>query len=224
MPALPPVPKVLRIRFIGKDAADNEVGTHLNVEYGGGAPTVAQLNSFGGSVISAWNSGLQALVDTGFTATSVQTQDLSSPTSAEGLFTTSDGGTRSGTPLPLSICFSIQYQTALRRRGGHWHGQWRAGVQADTATTQTWTSSFVTTFLGGFQTFITALLGSPWSGGGPLTHVGVQYYGPPNRTITSSTGRVRTVSTLLATPVVYPVTGYGAFVRLGSQRRRLGKG
>lgn len=71
--------------------------------------------------------------------------------------------------------------------------------------------------------FLGGIAAAGWSGAGTLGTVGVQYYGPPNRTITGSTGRVRTVSTLLATPVVWPVTGLNANARLGSMRRRLGK-
>lgn len=215
--------KVLSVRLVGSDASDAKLGTRFFIAYAIGAPTVAECDTFATAVATAWNSNLAAFTDEGFTLTTVDVADLSSDTSSVGVATVSHAGTRSGTALPLSTCFSLQYLTTLRRRGGHWHGQWRFGVQGDLANVQTWESTFVSGVEGNFLDFMEAVEAAGWSGSGALSHVGVQYYGPPNRTVTGSTGRVRTVSTLLETPVPYPVIGYNAFTRLGSQRRRLGK-
>lgn len=221
MPALPNVPKVLRVRVLGVEGSDTSLGTHQTFQYSGTAPTVAQLTTLGGAIASAWNVDIAPLVTPDFQLNEILIQDLSSATSAVAAVATSHLGTRAGGNLPQNVAFSAQYQTTLRRRGGRWHGQWRMGSIADMATTQTWTGTFVTSALNGIQAFINAVDAAVWAGGGALSHVGVQYYGPPNRTVTSSSGRVRTVSSLLATPVVYPVVGYGAFPRLGSMRRRL---
>lgn len=222
-PALPPVGQVVACRVIGTDVNDIDVGTHFDIHYASTAPNTGELNTFAGAIASAWVAELAALTPDDFTLKTIDCVDLSTASSPTGQWTGSDAGTRGATTLPLSTAFTLQYHTALRRRGGHWHGQWRFGVNGDLQNAQTWTSSFVSATLSNWNTFISSVLSAGWSGSGTLTHVGVQYYGPPNRTITGSTGRVRTVSTILVTPEVWPVTGYGAFTRLGSQRRRLGK-
>lgn len=223
MPALAPVAKVVAVRMLGVDAADNRVGTHFDISYASAAPTVAQLNTFATAVATAWESDLVGLVSTDFTLDLVTAVDLTSPTASSGEAVVSHAGTRSGTALPLSAAFTLNYLTGLRRRGGRWHGQHRFGVIGDLQTPQTWTSSFITSVLTSWGNFMTAVLAAGWASSGSLAHVGVQYYGPPNRTITSSTGRVRTVSTALVTPGQYAVTGYAAYSRIGSQRKRLGK-
>ena len=209
--------------MIGSDASDIEVGTHFTMAYSGSAGTAAEYSTFATGVSSAWNTNLAGLTPTDFSLTSVTVEDLTSASSPVGAWTGTIAGTRSGSGLALNVAFSLEYKTNLRRRGGRWHGQHRFGVDADLATVQTWTTGMITSVLTDWTAFIAAVAADVWSGGGALTHVGVQYFGPPNRTITGSTGRVRTVSTPLVTPVQWPVTSYGAKPRLGSARKRLGK-
>ena len=223
MPALAPVAKVVRVRWTGTDANDDAVGTHVDIAYSGSAPSTAELNTFCTAVGTAWNTYLASVTPDDFTLTAVEAEDLTSPTASIGAAVVSHAGTATGTPPPLGTAFTLQYQVNLRRRGGHFHGQHRFGVMSDLQTAQTWTTGFVASVLTQWGEFIAAVLADTWSGAGALTHVGIGYYGPPNRTITGSTGRVRTVSTALAFPVVYPVIGYAANTRLGSQRKRLGK-
>lgn len=222
-PALPPVASTLQVRLVGSDAADSKLGTRFYIKYGGAGGSVTEYDTFSTAVATAWNSNLAQYADEGYTLTNVYVADLTSDTSPIGEATVSHAGTNAHTALPLSTCFTLQYLTTLRRRGGHWHGQWRLGTTNELQTPQTWTSAFVGDVEASFLTFMEAVEAAGWSGAGTLSHVGVGYYGPPNRTITGSTGRVRTVSTLLETPDVYPIIGYTAFTRLGSQRKRLGK-
>ena len=222
MPALAPVSKVLQVRWLGTDATDISVGSRMFVQYGGAAPTSAQLNTYCAGVATGWVTNMAPVTDTGFTLTEVTAVDLSTPSSATGVALVSHPGTRVGNPLPLNVAQTIHLPTALRRRGGRWHIQLRAGVDTDLATPQTWNAPWLTAVINAFGGFTGPFGNAPWPSGGPLAIVGVQYYGPPNRTITSSTGRVRTVSTPLAVPVVWPVVGVAtARTILGSQRRRL---
>lgn len=223
VPALPPIAKVIRVRVIGTDSADNEVGTHFTLQYTGTAGTTAEYNTLATTISNEWNTYLAPVTPSDFTLTSVVIQDLSSATSPQGMWTGTIAGSRSGSGLPLNVAFSLEYQTNLRRRGGRWHGQWRFGVDGDLATQQTWSGSAITAFLTAFEDFIAAVIAAVWSGGGALTHIGVQYNGPPNRIVTSASGRVHTASTPLVTPLPYAVVSYAAKPRLGSQRKRLGK-
>jgi hypothetical protein len=61
---------------------------------------------------------------------------------------------------------------------------------------------------------------------GPATitdQVNVSYYGPPNRLITGSTGRVKTISTMRADPIVDTITGISCSSIPANQRRRSGQ-
>lgn len=223
MPALPPVTRVVRIRLISTESTDLSIGSSFFLQYSGSAPSAPQLTTFNTSVGTAWAADIAPLSPQDLTLTEVISVDLSSNSSSQAATTVSHAGTRAGGGLPLNVAFSLQNHTQLRRRGGHWRQQLRVGTTTDLASQSNWTSAFVTAVESGWQSFITACETAEWPGAGSMVAVGIQYYGPPNRTITSSTGRVRTVSTLLPTPVVWPITGYGAFPRLGSQRRRLGK-
>lgn len=217
------MPKVIEVRVLGNEEGEVHFGSRVFLQYSGTGGTTAEYNSFASSVASAWSSDLAASTTADYTLTEVQVIDLSSATSPTGLWTGTEVGTRAGAALAQNVAYTLNYETALRRRGGHFHGQWRWGTASDLANSRNWTTGAVTSLNANFVSFMTAILADVWSGGTALAHVGVQYYGPPNRTITGSTGRVRTVSTLLAAPVTYSVTGYAAFTRLGSQRRRLGK-
>lgn len=223
MPALPPVPKVIKVRLIGNSSNDSDVGTGFDISYSGSAPSIAELNTFAAAIGTAWNSTLGALADVNFTMTTCEVADLTSSTAFTGSATFSHAGTATGATLPLSVAATVDYLVNLRRRGGHWHGQWRLGTQSSVSTSQVWSTTFTGNLVAEMTAFIVDVVAATWSGAGTLAHVAVGYYGPPNRTITSSTGRVRTVSTLLAVPDVFPVVGYRAFTRFGSQRRRLGK-
>lgn len=223
LPALPPVPGVIQARFIGTDASDVNLGSTLHIKYAGAAPTISQLQTFATAIGTAWASQMAPITDTGFTLTKIECADLSSSTAAVAEVPVSHPGTRAGVALPLNVAFTLQELTQLRRRGGHWHIQLRAGVQADLASPQDWAPAFVSDVINAANAWLGLIAGDGWPGAGQITFVGVQYYGPPNRTITGSTGRVRTVSTLLEVPQTYTVTGLNANTRLGSQRRRLGK-
>lgn len=230
MPALPPVPSVIRVRWLLDENSDDEVGTSIFLQYSGAGGDTSDYDTFATAVATAWNTDLAAMTISTATLTTVTVEDLTSAGSPVGAATVSHAGTRSGGELPLSVAFSLQYHTLLRRRGGRWHGQHRMGTDTDLSTSQLWTTAFVTDVLTAWSSFMTSVLGSVWPGGTSLKHVGVQYYGPPNKLHVSGSGRTTTVSSLAGTPgadltepAVWPVSGYGAFTRLGSQRKRLGK-
>lgn len=222
MPALPPVPSVLRLRWIGTDAADTAVGSHLFFRYGGTAPSSAQLATQAAAWGNIWATNMAPITDVGYTLSVIEIIDLSSPTSATTETPVSHAGTRTGAALPLNVAFTVGLTTNLRRRGGHWHAQVRCGVQGDLNNPQQWTAAFVSAFTTAWTGFVGGIQNSLWSGATSMAPVGVQYYGPPNKLVTNSSGRVRTVSSLLATPVVYPAQAFTYRTRLGSARRRLG--
>lgn len=222
MPKLPDVPSVIRVRWIGTDAADTALGSHITFRYSGAAPSSAQLAAIAPTWGNLWATNMAPVTDTGYTLTLLEIIDLSSSTSAVAEVSMTHAGTRVGAALPLNVAFNMAYITNLRRRGGHWRAEVRAGVQTDLATPQTWSATFVTAFTSAWTGFIGGMQGSLWSGATSMAPVAVQYFGPPNIVKTNASGRVKTVSSQLAVPNVFPISAFVGKTRLGSQRRRLG--
>jgi hypothetical protein len=107
-----------------------------------------------------------------------------------------------------------------RYRGGKPRGYWPLGTATDLQTRQTWTSDFTSAAVTILQNIYSQNNDQSADGCTITNQVNVSYYGPPNRIITGSTGRVRTVSTVRAVPIVDSVTAVSINDRLASQRRR----
>lgn len=223
MPALPNVPSVIRMRLKFTLGSDTDVLPHSYWEYTGGAPTNAQLVTMATGIESSLVTAMTGMFNANTTWTAVELTDLSSPTAAVGEFTFSHVGTRSGSNLPASAAANIAFQIARRYRGGKPRTEMPWFTQGDLNTSQTWNTTSIANANTTWGDVQTAMTSNIWSGGGSISQVNVSYYGPPNRTVTSSTGRVRTISTTRAIPLIDPVLSYGCQSRVGSVRRRLGK-
>ena len=205
------------------------VGSDLDViprsywEYTGTAPTDAQLVTMATGIFSSNASGFGSLLADSSYFTGVELVDLSSDTAAIGEYFSSHTGTRGAGELPASAAADIAFSIARRYRGGKPHTELPFGIASDLQTGQTWTSSFITAAQGQWTNLVASMTSELWTGGGTISQVNVSYYGPPNRTVTSSTGRVRTISTTRTTPLIDPVLSFACQSRLGTVRRRLGK-
>lgn len=194
--------------------------TRFFVQYTGTAPVNADLNTFNGSVSSAYNTNLKALVDTDTVLTQLESVDLTSATGAVATTAASVTGTRAGNTTPNEAAVVISYEISRRYRGGHPRGYWRAGVVTDLATTRTWSTSFLSSLKTGYNAFMTSVLAAGWTGAGTLTHVNVSYYHGFTVVINPITGRARNVPSLRTTPVVDLVTDIICRPGVGTQRRR----
>ena len=220
MPALPDVPGVIRFEVnftVGTDAA---ALVRAYWSYTGGVPTPGDMAAFAGQLYSAYSGPGVALYHTDTTLDLVQCVDLSSSTGSTGEAAGPLVGTRAGESLGADVCALMNFSIGRRYRGGKPRMYLPYGVADDLLTRQTWTSGAISDFGGGYaDTWLT--LDGYSSGAITLgRQVNVSYYGPPNRIITGSTGRVRTVSTARAVPIVDVVTSVAANNHLGSQRRR----
>lgn len=211
----------MRLQF--KVGADLDVLPHSYWEYSGTAPTTTQLGTMASGLFTSLTSPFEGLLISTSAFTGVELVDLSSATAATGSHFGTATGTRSGTELPASAAADIAFTIARRYRGGKPHTEMPFGSASDLNTPQDWSSSFVTAVNTAWGDVQSAMTSNIWSGGGSLSQVNVSYYGPPNRTVTSSTGRVRTISTTRTTPLVDAILSYGCQTRLGTVRRRLGK-
>lgn len=220
MPALPNVPKVVRLDFFLTKGADTRVRDRMYVQYSGAGPSVADMATFVLNVSGAWGTNIAPLEDTATSLTSVQGTDLTSATGAQAINSIARPGTRAGTGLPAAVSPVIRFKVARRYRGGHPRMYVPAGVGTDTTNAQQWTSAFLTALLNGWQAFITNIGTGPPASFGTLSHVNVSYFqGFTNKTFPS--GRVHAVPSLrIGGPAVDTVISYSINPNFASQRRR----
>jgi hypothetical protein len=220
MPALAPVTKVLKvvIQQALVDAASYLIN-RLFYSYSGTAPTDAELDTFSGSVGTAWIDNITPLQNDIVSLKGVQTEDLTSSTSGVGAAVEDNVGTRSGAALAAGTAFVVAEEIARRYRGGHPRVYLYVGVATDLAAAFAWTGTFAADVVTAFGAFDTAVQAAGWSGAGTLTPVNVSYFsGFTNHTYPS--GRTRPIPTPRVTPVVDPILSFIGRESVGSQRRR----
>lgn len=220
MPALPPVPKVLRFDHNMTVGEDLHAKSRFFIQYSGTAPTNSDLAALGSALTTSWNSRMKPLQSTAQELDSVDITDLSSPTAATRHALVALEGTRSGTPLPADIAALYSMAVHRRYRGGHPRIYWPLGVVADLADQQKWSAAAVTAFEAGIGNYIQDIIDDAWSGAGTMTLVSPSYY--EGFTVhTGVTGRARNVSTPRTTPLVDAIVSAAVQVGLASIRKRL---
>ena len=220
MPARPFVSKVLQITLQQlMISATRDIINRLFFQYAGTAPTDAQLDTLATAISGSWGTNLKSLYNLDHRLESVAVEDLSSATSATGIDTTSQAGTRSGATVSAAAAVVCSHSIARRYRGGHPRTYLAAGVSGDLLGVAQWNPSFLGAVATGLSTFIGDVDSAGWTGAGGLQLVNVSYYaGFTNHTYPS--GRTRPIPTLRATPVVDLVSTVVIRNSVGSQRRR----
>jgi hypothetical protein len=220
MPALAPVTKVLKvvIQQLLVDAATALIN-RLFFSYSGTTPTDSDLDGFSGAVAESWQTNMLPLQDDIVGLQGVQTEDLTSATSAVGSATSGDAGTRAGEAVPAGTAFVISSEIARRYRGGHPRTYLYVGVGADLEAAFRWGSAFISEVLTGWTNFIEGVEAGGWSGAGSLDPVNVSYFeGFTNHTYPS--GRTRPIPTPRTPPITDDIVSYIGRASIGSQRRR----
>jgi hypothetical protein len=226
MPALPPVPNVIKSRLFWTIEGDPFAVTILFYHYTSAAPDDPDLSTMNTALNAAVTSDLPAMFQSGVTLEGNDSRDLSDPGGAYATITNPTPGTRAGTRLAPGTAAVSNYHVRQSYRGGKPRGYFPFGVGADVSTTGLWSDAFVTDA----DNAINSALNTVEDTFGGLTidkQCVVSYYGPPNRVITNpTTGRARTVSTRrdapggTGHPLVYIITTRGVTKVIGSQRRR----
>jgi hypothetical protein len=219
MPALPNVPNVVRILLKQTLNEDLDVLNRVYLSFGSGTFSAADALALASTVFTAWGAHMAAVESTDLSLVEVLIEDLTSPSGATGAATGSTPGTIVGSVLSAGAAFVIRKHVQRRYRGGHPRLYFGGMVSAGLHDAQTWDGTFATTFLGGFEAFMTAIISGAPAGHGSWADVNVSYYeGFHNFTFPS--GRTRPIPTLRGTPLVDLVTGYNYNPKVGSQRRR----
>jgi hypothetical protein len=115
----------------------------------------------------------------------------------------------------------INYPIGRRYRGGKPRSYLPWGTSADLNDAQTWDTTPLADFHTGWTAILAAVVAAGPVGSAVIgSQCNVSYYGPPNRIITGSTGRVRTISTTRSTPIIDDLPSFSVNRKLASQRRR----
>jgi len=220
MPALAPVPGVLKYRFMHHVGTDTNVGSHLYFRTVT-SPTQAQIQSAADAAHNAWVTNFAPLCSTSNGLNQVIVMDLSSPSSPLGVNTTAAAGTLGGLPNPASTCCLLNIPVPRRYRGGKPRVYWPLGSGAELASPQAWVGTFVTSLNSAWVALGTAITSNltTWAPSAGL--VSVSYY-LGGEWKPDQNGNYHRVPTPRATPLVDVVVGTAAFSATPStQRRRL---
>lgn len=208
MPALPFTNQVFKVRMLGVAQGQN-IDNVLHASYGGGPALVSDCNNVATLFASSWNTYMCPYLHTSYSLTSVVVQDLTSATAAQGSWSGSHAGTDASAVAPLSVCAVISWTIARRYRGGK-PRTYLGPVASNTSTAgkliPTGQATSIASSAETFRTTIDAYVG------GTLTALDlgcVSYY----------TGKVLRAAGLFEGFT----SGTNVDLRLGSQRRRLGK-
>ncbi len=220
MPALPSVPKVLRVDLHYTVGGDTFAKNRFFLQYAGTAPSNTNLNDLAEETTDQFGFNLQSLMNVDTALSKVEITDLTAPTAAFGTHAEVLTGTRAGAVVTADSCVLESLSIARRYRGGHPRIYWPFGVSADLQTLQTWTNALVAAVAAGLAGFYATLEAAVWAGGVSLQQVSVSYYHLFTVT-TGTTGRARNVSTPRAMPLVDFVTGDNVRNGVATQRKRL---
>lgn len=223
MPPLPSVPKVIKLDLVWKVGEDLTALVRQFWQYTGTAPSTANLTSMLDSISSSSTTELAPLYNSGNELTQLEAVDLSSPTSAQAIVAAAVTGTRSGSSLSADACMVVGNVINRRYRGGHSRSYWPFGTVTDLASAQSWSTGFTGPVLTNLNAWGADVAASVWSGGGALDQVNVSFFEGFVAVENPITHRYRNVPTVRATPLVDLVIDIVPRIRIGSQRRRLGK-
>jgi hypothetical protein len=219
VPALPPVPKVIRLDFIQTYQSDVNVRNRIFFQYSGSGPSATDLSTWLTNIATAWTTNMRSLFTTNHTLAGLLATDLTTNSSPQVQSTPSIAGTRTTPTNSNGVALINKHRLVRRYRGGHSRAYWVAGNNNDITASNLWTNGFITSFTNGWAAFITAITTGQPASFGTITHVNVSYFQNFDNKLFPS-GRQRAVPRLRGTPVVDIVASYAVNPKIGSQRRR----
>lgn len=206
MPPLPSVTNVVLFRLKGTYSGQpwNNI---FHLQYTGAAPSVADLQTIGTSIVSSWTTNIAQLCIASVVLTGVDLADLTNPAASAASITANVPGTRTGSIITTGSAVVSSWQINIRYRGGHPRTYWPAGVAADITSGRLLSAGAQTAFNAAFANW-RASLNALTSGSTTYKMVIVSY----QRNLAPR-----------PTPLIFTVNGVTTHGRLDTQRRRLGK-
>jgi hypothetical protein len=222
MPALPPVPNVIRLDFDFIVGEDLVAKCRRFLQYTGTAPSHTDCVAIANAAAAAFAAHLPRDFRSDVELVQIHVVDLTTPTSGtgDGTFASIPGTGAATSRIPASSAMVESGEIARRYRGGHPRVYWPMGFVEALADSQTWTNAFVTQVQGDLDAFNLALKSITWTGATIANIVSVSFYNG-FRVFTGSTGRARNISIPRVTPLIDAIGSTIARHGVGQIRKRL---
>jgi hypothetical protein len=218
MPALPNVPKVIRVIYEQSLGADFAAINHEYWQYPG-VLSPADLAAWLIDVGNFWGTDLSGEFSPAQSLTAIHAIDLTTPTSPDVTHIVTHIGTRAGGGLPAQVCALENLLIGRRYRGGKPRIYWPFGTETDVQTVDTWFPASVTSFNNALAAFRAGIKAAAPAAMGTPVMVNVSYYAGFTNFV-GVTGRSRPRSTVRAVPLVDIVSDTSINGHLATQRRR----
>lgn len=219
MPALPPVPNVVKT-IIGQTLGeDSNVTTRLYWIYSG-TTSDSIMTEFALDVATVWTTYIEVHCAAEHALVSVSAEDLTSSIAPIGSWAGDNVGSGSGTCVPAGVSMVVKHLIARRYRGGK-PKTFLAG-QSDSALAdqQTWAGGAIATMANDWGNFVAEVISGAPGAMGTVNLVNVSYYEGFLAVQNPITGRWRNVPTVRTDPLIDQITGHLIDAKIGSQRRR----
>ncbi len=221
MPALPPVPNVLKVSLVWAVGDDPIAYNNLHWAYSGGPPSNADCATIAGDVRSSIIAGILPVTRITTAILFTRVTDLTSPSAGVGESHGGAAGGLTGQSLPNDVCVLANAHIARRYRGGKPRAYLPIGAAQYVDTTGDWIAADVTTMNTAWSAFI-AYVSSLTVGTTTLgSSVNVSYYSGFTNVPYGVPTRYRRVPTLRSGgPHIDPITSWSINPVPATQRRR----
>jgi hypothetical protein len=179
-----------------------------HITFGTDFLTAAAASALATGFRNAWNAQIYARLHSSVTLQSVTVQDLGSDLGAIGVNSTPASGIQSGTANAANVALCVSWQHGRHYRGGHPRTYYPGTITTDMTNPTTWAATTLSSWQTTINAYLAAINALSGSGYGPVALSVVHY---------------KMHGSVLADPLVDPITGASIDSRIDSQRRRLGK-
>lgn len=218
MPALPPVPAVLRCALYGfVDNTDTyRWGNVIHFGYTGTAPSNGTCAAIATEFSTMWGTHMSPEQPSPTTLAQVLVTDLTSNTSGEGEWLGTVAGTRGDDSIAANAAMLISYVSPIRYRGGHPRQYLYIGGNADFSGAAEWSTAFTAEGLAHWKAFVEAMLGYTVSGCTLSSFCTISY---TSKEVNPTPPYRRTTPLVLS----LDITSCTSAQEIASQRRRIGR-
>lgn len=223
VPALAPVPGVIKTRLIHTTGSNTNTGWHL-YWHTTTPPTQAQVTNHASVVATNWGSYLAPHHETTTALTEVTATDLSSSTGPVGIWSGNKPGTETGGMLPANVCLLGNFAISRRYRGGKPRVYIPAMTTTDLQDEKHWIIASLSSFQVSWNGFMAAIKSDLQSWAPSAAHCNVSYWSGGSW-VTNPSGRpIWRPTPRPGGPLIDAVTAVTFNPIIGSQRRRLRPG
>lgn len=219
MPALPAVPKTIRLDHNFTSSPNSNIFTRNFIQYTG-VLSLADANTWLATLVTAFGNRWKAHMSSAVSYGGSTLTDLNSSTGVQTGLSAAVAGTVINAVVSNSTCVVVEWEIARRYKGGKARSYMPGGPASLTLDTESWTNAAVVNWRTDFNGWVADMAVAPPVAVGSATPVAVSYY-QGFTTVTRTPLRARNVNTVRANPLVDPILGCEVRIKFGTQRRRL---